>query len=787
MKNRKNTSFKLFEDKHCNNIEFLETKSNNKKFSSMNNFNIYSKMDKLEEEFALENKNSKNLVKKIFHQLKLINEHAQKSLYKSSYTNRESRTENNKEKISQLININSSNAILLFNSDNSLNLKKLIIKNIEKLKFKINECKNNELIEKTDMETILKSDEKYLITNEHIINNCASLNYKNANTKNKKTENTQETMDNLYNGNNISKIKDLDVIEEKRKLRNLRNSKNREDYKKFLIEDNIKLRKSISAVLNNQEDLHKYLDNKFCPIISQNFEKEKSRLNKMQILSAKSNKRSKISISQNSTRNKNDLEKQKFYHSQKNIEDEIKNIKEKNMLEPRKYNTANNFNKKNDKSENKIIKEDNTELQSNFKKEKNFISNIKRIKRPESQDMNSLFLTNMGKKTTKKPLEESEINYHRPIFTPDDNWKNNNNRNEIFCHFKFPARNILKIKNEETDISKKNKSCNLKESDIYYKNKKKIQILQHFKENKIPLKNKNISRNSLLNILGSKHELSSQETGREILCNEELNSFFKEKNEQTNNKKIIEYSNVENEKEEKENSILNVIFSKTNSNKKLIQNPNNKDEINNIVNEEKIDKEITNLEDNTKILQESSPKKSEKKEYIYDPIEKELNFSRSSTENKEDELKNNAAEIGYYNNLFKYKTNFSSHDKNDALKLKENLNSNIQIKEKLYEKAEKYANYNYRQFVLNKSGNKILPNKSASNFFSKNKIFSYSKDDRLRNADLNLGKDYTKFTGSLKVKKVKFNFDENFKKAKMSDILKNKHIDKTLIVMKTKK
>jgi hypothetical protein len=779
MSNLKYPKYKSDAEIHNNNKNFLETKTNNKKFESMNNFNIFTKMNKLEEEFEIDY-DSNNLVNRIFNQIKLSNANIKKDYYGTAYIKRETNTaKENKDLISKQNNLMNEEAFLVFKNNNCLNLKHMILRNSDKMKIKTsknNEKMPNRTIDNLDMDINLKTEEKLLITNEHIINNYASLNYKNETFTEKNLNFNEEDLENSSKEYKAILIKDK-VIEENKKWKN---SKNREDYKKLLMNDNIKLRKNISAVLNKQEDLYKYLENHFCPIISKNFEKEKNRFNKIYVLSANPNKKPNNNKSQNSFNDANEILYKKENFNKKKVDEEVKIIQEENRLIPRKFKTANYTNKR---ITNLITanskKEENINYKFQYDHERNFISKINRIKRPkDNQEINSVFLTNMNKLNLKKPNQETELVSKRYIFTPDVNIRNNSYKNEVCFHQNFPARTILKIKNEEENNVLKNKGRNIKNSDVYYKSKKKIQVFQSVKENKISLHNKNLSRDLEFNNVFTKNENTSDPSEREIITNEDFNCLFGGKNDQNKSKRDLEHLNV-NDIDDKESSFLNVINSKSNSNKKLINSANSKIDLLIELKVNKVDIKSNFDEKNLKIGEELSLKKSENKEDNFDPIEKELNFSRVSSDDRDEVCKDYEENIGSYRNLFNYKSKLN-FDKNEIFTVKHNLDSNLFPEEKYV----KIKNSNKRQYVFNNSVNKIVPNKSASNFFSKIKIFSYSIDDKFKNTDYNFAKENEndKFTSSINVKKIKFAFDKNHNKVPMFDIYQNKTIQKTSVV-----
>lgn len=830
MSSRKNTKYKAAAEKNASNIEFLETNTNNNKYKSMNNFNIFNKINILGEEYTIENKNSNNnLEKKIFNQIKLCNTNTKNDdFYKTAFTNRENRIKannrNESENKDMNFNINdliNEEAVIPFKNNNCLNLKQLILRNIDKIKFKINTNNDNpnSLIENIDMDSHMKSEEKYLMTNEHIINNCASVNFINGANKKKNFTFTEQDLNNMTNEKKeIIFNKENFILEENK---NCRNSKNREDYKNFLINDKLKLKKNFSAVLKNQEDLNKYLESNFCPIISKNFEKEKKRLNKNVVFSANPLKRNYFNKSKNSSIEKNTTNKQQQVlnnNYKENLYEDVKNIQEENRLIPRKFKTANNPDKRKanlisaNKTKEEIIlknnKNNNYKLLFYNSGEKNFISNIKQNNRPQSQDnKNFVFLTNLNNKLSilnKKNVEKDFTN-KRCIFTPDVNQRSNvnSNKSEANFHQNFPARNILKIKSDENFINK-NKSWNIKNSDLYYKSKKKIQVFQNVKDHKIALQNKNLSHNLELNNVGAKYQLSSQDNENDIISKDEFNSFFRIKNEQIiYSKRNSNEHSVLNEKGDKENSFLNnIIVSKTHSNKKIYNNNNeiNKQQLVDLLANNNINTNMEIIIDNNKDnnnnnnisikkREELSPKKSENKENNnFDPIEKELNFSRISSENKDkdENAKDDEAHLKSSKNLFNYKTK-SNFDKNEALIVKENLNFNAGNKVNLNENKQKHKHSNSRPNIFNSSVPKIVSNKSASNFFSKNKIFLYIKDNKFKNTLHSINGENMKFTDSFNVKKVQFVFDGKTNKDKIPDLFNNKVINKTTGTLKNKK
>lgn len=807
MSNRKNSKYKTEIDKYNNNIENLGKNTSNKKYMSLNNFSVFNRMDKIQEEFSLENKDSNNnhAIKRIFNQIRLTNSKSKDHLYSNSNTNREIKIKTNnkavKDMIFQINHFMNEDADLLFKNNNCLNLKQLILRNIDKMKFEINKNKvkmPNGISDNLDKEDVLNSEDRYLMTNEHIINNCASVNYKNTTLKTNNLKHAQEEPGN-YGEDRADVINHDNIAIEENK--NCLNSKNREDYKNLLFNDNIKLKKNISAVLKKQEDLYKYLESNFCPMISKNFEKEKNRVNNIVVFSANPSKRTRINKTQNSSIDKNAVNKQeKNYRA--NLDLEIRNIQEHNQLIPRKFKTANILNKR-DTNPINAFKTDSEKITKNLQNEyeRGCIPKTKKVDVYENKDKHLFFMTNVSNSNmNNKPKEERQITIKRSIFTPDVNQRTSNLlNNESNLYQKFPARAILKLKSDDK-IIKKNKSFNLKNSDVYYKNKKKIRVFESVKDDKNPLPNKNLSRNIEFNSIGTNYELNVQDTEKDVLVNEDLNSF-KGENEKTYSKENSEYSDIKG-KEDRENSFIDVIVSKTNSNKKNSNNNeiNKQDYINILVGTKlELNNDIYNKEANKNNINyrehfdrkgvelDPLPKKSENKEDNFDPIEKELNFSRISSENKDELVKEEQVETRRSSrNLLNYQSK-SNFDKNEAFILKENLIFNTINKDKSNENGQKHKYSKSRPNLLNRNIPRIEANKSASNFFSKNKIFSYLKDDKFKNIQDNGSKENLRFTESLKVKKVRFVFDKASSKQKIPDIFQNKVINKTTVVFKNKK
>jgi len=120
MSNRKYPKYESDAEIHKNNKNFLETNTNNKKFKSLNNFNIFTKKNKLEEEFEIDY-DSNNLVNRIFNQIKLSNANKKKDYYRSAYIKSETKTANgNKDLISKQNNLMNEETFLVF-SNNSYN------------------------------------------------------------------------------------------------------------------------------------------------------------------------------------------------------------------------------------------------------------------------------------------------------------------------------------------------------------------------------------------------------------------------------------------------------------------------------------------------------------------------------------------------------------------------------------------------------------------------------------------------------------------------------------------
>ncbi len=184
---------------------------------------------------------------------------------------------------------------------------------------------------------------------------------------------------------------------------------------------------------------------------------------------------------------------------------------------------------------------------------------------------------------------------------------------------------------------------------------------------------------------------------------------------------------------------------------------------------------------------EFSLKNSENKEHNkFDIIENEFNFSRMSSENRDENFIDYEPVLTSSKNLNNYKIK-SNFDRYEAFSSKENLNFNVNFKDYFNKKRQNHM-YSYsKNNVFNSSIPRIsVANKSASNFHSKNKIFSYIKDDKLRNTINYIRSDNIKFAGSLNVKKVQFFYDEKSDKAKMSDLFNNNLLHKTTVIHKIK-
>ena len=413
-------------------------------------------------------------------------------------------------------------------------------------------------------------------------------------------------------------------------------------------------------------------------------------------------------------------------------ENYIKSIEQENKLIPRKYKSANNLEKR--KNNFGSFRSNDQVIPKKSNDEDNILINKNnKLIHMNNQHKKILFLTNLNNKNN----NEKNFIEKKNIYTPNDYERYLSNNFEKHIYLKFPTRNILKIKSNNS-IIKKNKSCDLKNSDVYYKNKKKINIFHKINDSKSPLKNKNLSRNHIID-LNTKYELTTLDFQDDMSTQKDnLDKYFA-----INNNEYLKYNDLHFKNFKKEDYIENLFDEKLLNKKENFYTA--KDENNNsfkFIQSEKnkvINEEIKNDKNNL-----GNSIHNDKK-YDFDPIEKEFNFSRISSENKEELKKDNKLKIKSSKKIYTYFSTRNSYENENKEYMCLNENK-IDRKSQIYFNNDFNATYSKNKINNNKKtlfhsniNNNVFLYNSTSNFFSKNKFFSFNNDNnsKLKNKNNN--------------------------------------------------
>jgi hypothetical protein len=404
----------------------------------------------------------------------------------------------------------------------------------------------------------------------------------------------------------------------------------------------------------------------------------------------------------------------------------------------------------------------------------------------------------------------SNVSYKkREIFTPDINLmrRSINSTHDYSVKNTFPARNILKIKHG-TDVNKKTRTENNKDSVFYYKNKKKLKILQKINSNLILLHNKN------LNLISDSYKIpindySYVELGNEAISsnmndkrfNDIINEENQIKNESNEENQIKNELNkekqIKNELSE-ENLIKNDLFEENLiknelneendlENNKVIasinfySNNNEKKKINNIFSEipyEHSEINKKNLKEDILSLKDKDFKNASEKE----SFEKYFNLSRFSYELIED---NYNKEINKYENQSKKVIDIKCKKEKDKLFSSKLINkSKGKFVDNIVNNKKNTIN-NLSKSNKNGLKNFNYYNTTACNFFSKNKIFSYNTDESSKDKSKLSLKKKDIFSNTLNVKKINFNYkNELIEKEKSPQIKSIKKTTKSTVLSK---
>jgi len=723
--------------------------------------------------------------KKSFNQIKLIylNKHYDLYQYNDNLNQIKSLRENT-DCTSYKNDLLNEDGGVIIKSNNCFNQKETIPNNSDKINLDKNiEFFLTPISKPENNEFEKKSEEKSLLTNEHIINNYISSNCNNILS-------SKNNLKNFNEENNNYLMKEENRLIFKEKFFNINDNKNNCDYKnpnqthlkknsmskhsnKELIKiDTLKFRKNFLAILNNKKDLYKFLQSDNFPVISKNFEKEKNRLNRNFIMSASHKK--KYSSLFNKSKVSSD---EKISHLNKedydiNLEEEVKNIEEEQKLIPRKCRTGQNSKKIIDNStklnsiyENKEPNINNLKIEAETLCHKNLNNKFESVK-----NKNLLFLTNINQENKDGIISDIQSFSNKILLTPKMKQENYLNNIESCFTDKIPERILFKLPNKITDdFNERNEIINIKGNEAYYPINEKIKVFQQLPSYKDILLKRKSSLSFENNKIISKQESTTYHQEKE---DKSINEFS-DLNNNREYQPITSNGNFEmdinKEKHANDSSEIYNFFQRNFSSKILTKSPKEKQE-------NSIQKCKFKFED---IGYSNIIKKKDLKE-------KELNFIKNSLDNvikknvilNIDNFNNNSEDK---RNNIKYKT--LKYDNGEILHFKDFLNSNSLFKERVNEselKKDTYKN-NYKKYnVLNNSVFKNSVNKSASNFFSKQKIFSFVKDDCSKNKEhINQLNIIEKFSQSLNVKKIKFVFEKACKNEKIPQIFNNKILTKT--------
>jgi len=791
MSNSKYVGNRVLSKGNSCNTEFTNFYNNTNKIQNLNNMNLLHYVKNNNQLYETEPFNNDILSKKSFNQIKLIKDNKRYDLYKiTDSCNKNDKKSNLYSKdITKYIHVFVNEKLISSRKNyNCFNLKEIIKSNLHILKEKITNEKEVQSI----------SEEKNFITNQHLINNCSLLNM-----RSNKANNNKENFERLSNGkdNNLNFL-DNDIINSNQIFYQNKN-KNKHDNKLIIRNNTLKLRKNFSSILKNKQDLYEYLDRKICPLISHNFEKEKKRVNTLVGDSNDLKRSSIIDKTQNSSIDKNNVITKNIINSNL-LETDIKNIEEMNKSLPRKYQTANNL--KNEDNNVDINKDSSIQKifeQRILKSKRNFFN----LRYNNNYD---LFHLTSERKIRDEDNMNSNVSYKkREIFTPDINLmrRSINSTHDYSVKNTFPARNILKIKHG-TDVNKKTRTENNKDSVFYYKNKKKLKILQKINSNLILLHNKN------LNLISDSYKIpindySYVELGNEAISsnmndkrfNDIINEENQIKNESNEENQIKNELNkekqIKNELSE-ENLIKNDLFEENLiknelneendlENNKVIasinfySNNNEKKKINNIFSEipyEHSEINKKNLKEDILSLKDKDFKNASEKE----SFEKYFNLSRFSYELIED---NYNKEINKYENQSKKVIDIKCKKEKDKLFSSKLINkSKGKFVDNIVNNKKNTIN-NLSKSNKNGLKNFNYYNTTACNFFSKNKIFSYNTDESSKDKSKLSLKKKDIFSNTLNVKKINFNYkNELIEKEKSPQIKSIKKTTKSTVLSK---